>query len=263
MFRLFYVAMALLLSLPCFSQDSIPCSDSLHVDTIAIEQEHTYKLTTKNIVVPVAMVVVGYALTGCKQKKYLNDGILEISGGHRARIDDYAQYLPIMTNVIAGNLGVKHKHGLAERTVMTFNSALLMLCISRSIKHFTWERRPGDEGTNSFPSGHTATAFSGAELVRLEYGGATGIAAYSVAGLVGVLRIYNNKHWANDVLAGAGIGILSARIGYWLFPYEKKLFDKLFRTSRNRSNARNKCDFVLMPYYGEKQLCGCSLTLTL
>ena len=39
----------------------------------------------------------------------------------------------------------------------------------------------------------------------------------------GVLRIYNNRHWLNDVLAGAGIGILSARIGYWMLPVSRRI----------------------------------------
>ena len=33
------------------------------------------------------------------------------------------------------------------------------------------------------------------------------------------MRMYNNRHWASDVLAGAGVGILSASLTYWLAPY--------------------------------------------
>ncbi|MBQ7664284.1 MAG: phosphatase PAP2 family protein, partial [Bacteroidaceae bacterium] len=38
-----------------------------------------------------------------------------------------------------------------------------------------------------------------------------------------LLRMANNKHWVNDVLAGAGIGILSAKVGMWLLPWERRL----------------------------------------
>lgn len=75
-----------------------------------------------------------------------------------------------------------------------------------------------------FPSGHTATVFTGAELMRVEYGVGMGIGAYSVALGVAFLRLYNGRHWLNDVIAGAGIGILSARIGYWMFPLYQKWF---------------------------------------
>ena len=66
------------------------------------------------------------------------------------------------------------------------------------------------------------TAFMGAEILRREYGEeypGIAIAGYTVATGVGLMRIYNNRHWASDVLAGAGIGILSASLTYWLAPY--------------------------------------------
>ena len=48
---------------------------------------------------------------------------------------------------------------------------------------------------------------------------AIAVAGYTVATGIGFLRMYNNRHWASDVLAGAGIGILSASLMYWLAPY--------------------------------------------
>ena len=59
-------------------------------------------------------------------------------------------------------------------------------------------------------------------MLRREYGEdypGIAIAGYTVATGVGLLRIYNNRHWVSDVVAGAGIGILSASIMYWLAPY--------------------------------------------
>jgi membrane-associated phospholipid phosphatase len=35
--------------------------------------------------------------------------------------------------------------------------------------------------------------------------------AYSLATIVGLSRIYNNAHWASDVLAGAAIGFITAK----------------------------------------------------
>jgi membrane-associated phospholipid phosphatase len=91
-------------------------------------------------------------------------------------------------------------------------------------KYFVSEKRPDSNAHNSFPSGHSATAFVGAEMVRKEYGNAWGAGAYVVAGGIGFLRMYNDRHWLNDVLAGAGIGILAANAGYWILPAERKLF---------------------------------------
>ena len=65
----------------------------------------------------------------------------------------------------------------------------------------------------SFPSGHTTSAFAFAttissELARWQPGTrwTVGPVLYTGAALVGASRIYNNKHWASDVLAGAAIG---------------------------------------------------------
>ena len=58
----------------------------------------------------------------------------------------------------------------------------------------------------------------GAEILRREFGKEypwIAVAGYAVATLVGLMRISNNRHWAGDVLAGAGLGILSVSLVYW------------------------------------------------
>ncbi len=79
--------------------------------------------------------------------------------------------------------------------------------------------RPDGSNRHSFPSGHTATAFMTATMLNKEYGHKSpwiGIGAYSVATATGLMRMANNKHWLSDVLTGAGIGILSTELGYYL-----------------------------------------------
>jgi membrane-associated phospholipid phosphatase len=71
-----------------------------------------------------------------------------------------------------------------------------------------------------FPSGHTANAFRGAEIVHQELKFSHPILSYSgyvVATGVGLLRIYNKDHFLSEVIAGAGLGILSTKLTYWLF----------------------------------------------
>ena len=83
-----------------------------------------------------------------------------------------------------------------------------------------WEMRPDGTSANSWPSGHTATAFVGATLLHKEYGLTRSpwwsVAGYGVATATGVMRVLNNRHWVSDVMSGAGIGILSTELGYAL-----------------------------------------------
>lgn len=96
-----------------------------------------------------------------------------------------------------------------------------------AMKNITKVERPDGSARNSFPSGHTATAFMGAELLRREYWDVSpwiGVAGYAIAAGTGFFRMYNNRHWLTDVIAGAGIGILSVQAAYWLYPVISKTF---------------------------------------
>jgi membrane-associated phospholipid phosphatase len=65
----------------------------------------------------------------------------------------------------------------------------------------------GGRQFTSFPSGHTSAAFSVATALALEYKHSKWVPAisYTLAGLTGLSRIYQNRHWASDVLVGAAM----------------------------------------------------------
>jgi membrane-associated phospholipid phosphatase len=59
----------------------------------------------------------------------------------------------------------------------------------------------------SFPSGHTTQAFAVASVIAAHDGRLwVSVAAYGLAGSVGLARIHEDAHWASDVLAGAILG---------------------------------------------------------
>lgn len=150
----------------------------------------------------------------------------QLSQGTRCPADNVLQYLPAAGVYAFKFLGMPSAHsygGISLRLATTYAS---VAALTLSGKYLLVHRdRPDGSASNSFPSGHTATAFAGAEVLRLEYRQSSPLPAilgYTAATLTGALRIYNNRHWLSDVLAGAGIGILSAQFSYrlsdWLSP---------------------------------------------
>lgn len=71
----------------------------------------------------------------------------------------------------------------------------------------TIDRERPDGGGQSFPSGHTASAFAGTAFLQRRYGWSHGVPAYVVATFVGYSRVEAERHWTSDVIAGGAIGI--------------------------------------------------------
>ena len=60
----------------------------------------------------------------------------------------------------------------------------------------------------------------GAEIIRKElsdHNKALGLTGYAMAATTAVLRLYKNKHWLSDVVAGAVIGIAAVQLSYFIF----------------------------------------------
>ncbi len=138
----------------------------------------------------------------------------------RTKLDDYLMFSPAAGAFLLEATGVKGKHNMKDKFIIYGSSLALMTLTVTVLKNITQQLRPDGSKYNSFPSGHTATAFMSAEFLSSEYGFRSPwyrVAGYSLAGGTGVLRMYNNKHWFADVVAGAGIGILCTKFNYWVF----------------------------------------------
>ena len=135
-------------------------------------------------------------------------------------IDDYTQFFgpaAVVGLKLGGYEGRSDWPRLLASAGMGYG---IMALLVNTIKHTAKEMRPDGSTANSWPSGHTATAFVGATLLHKEYGLTRSpwwsVAGYSVATATGVMRVLNNRHWISDVLSGAGIGMLSGELGYAL-----------------------------------------------
>ena len=134
-------------------------------------------------------------------------------------VDDYLQYVPAITPVVLNLCGLESRHKFSRMLLLEGCSYLLGVGWLNAGKYGFALRRPDNSTANSFPSGHTFTAFTGAEILRREYGEEypwIAVAGYVAATLVGCMRVWHNRHWAGDVLSGAGLGILSVSLVYWV-----------------------------------------------
>lgn len=133
--------------------------------------------------------------------------------------DDYLQYAPAVVMLGLKGFGVESRSSWGRMLVSDAFSVAIMASVVNTIKYTAHVRRPDKSNYKSFPSGHTATAFMAAMMMHKEYGDRSpwySISAFTVATATGISRILNNRHWLSDVLAGAGIGILSTELGYYL-----------------------------------------------
>lgn len=147
-----------------------------------------------------------------------------IPGFHNS-FDDYLQYAPAGLAVGLKAAGYESRSSWTRMLVSDAFSVGIMAATVNGIKYTVSRPRPDGSQNNSFPSGHTATAFMSASILHKEYGWRSpwfSIGGYTAAALTGVSRLMNNKHWMTDVMAGAAIGIGSVHLGYFLA-------DKIFK----------------------------------
>ncbi len=108
----------------------------------------------------------------------------------------------------------------SEGSIQFTQSFLAAMATTYTLK-LTVDRERPNGGDMSFPSGHTSAAFSGAAFIQMRYGWLYGSMAYAGAAYVGWSRVVTENHHVEDVIAGAGIGIISAAI------FTKPYLDKI------------------------------------
>ena len=124
----------------------------------------------------------------------------EILGKSAAKLGDYWG--------IAGQFIILSRLKLGSDEFNYATSAIIAngLC-TYGIKFITGRIRPDGANRRSFPSGHTSSSFLAATIADDLYGSKIGVPAYLLAGLTGLSRIHDNKHYLSDVIFGASLGI--------------------------------------------------------
>ena len=197
-------------------------SVSLPVSPAAINVENYYKPLDDLSFAGVPLFLAG--IIAKKEKKSFRQDYDDEHSNTRlvtqfkTEIDNYTQFFgPALTLglKIGGVKGRSDWGRLGVSAAMTYG---FMAALVNGIKYTSKEMRPDGSTANSWPSGHTATAFAGATILHKEYGLTVSpwysVAAYGTATATGIMRILNNRHWVSDVLSGAGIGIMSGELAY-------------------------------------------------
>jgi membrane-associated phospholipid phosphatase len=235
MTRLYSYAVALFLILVLFQQVLVA-----QIDTIRFNKHYFKKYWTdsKAIVTSPAgwkqhdWVKLGILVSGTAALTLADQPVADFFQSHRNKTESY-----ISSNFLE-HFGAEHSiivmsgiftYGMLAKKPQAVSTALLALesfalasLVTRIPKTLVGRQRPDNwqgygpyaidgpfHGT-SFPSGHTTASFAVASVIATQYRDHTWIpiTAYSVATLAGLSRIYDNRHWLSDVVAGAAIGTL-------------------------------------------------------
>lgn len=219
------------------------------LDSALTKRSSASAIRFKSVIAPSILTVYGISSLVFEPIRDLdiswNRSMQEGKSVAQFRADDYILYIPAITVYALDMAGIKGQHNWKEQTGRLVLAHMLSTSIIAPAKMISNRSRPDGSDDHSFPSGHTTRAFVHAEFLWQEYKDVNpwlASSGYAFAAATGYLRMYNNRHWFSDVMAGAGIGILSTKVSYWLYPkISKAIFGKY------------KKYMVLMPGFQQKQ----------
>lgn len=179
----------------------------------------------KRFALPLALVGAGFVGLGSNHSldydAEIHEDILEDYADFNTSVDNHTLFIPLVAVYGLNIAGIKGEHNLVELSIIALTSEFITSTITNNLKTLTREIRPDGSSADAFPSGHTSSAFSKATILWVEYRNKNiwyGVGGYALASATGALRMLNKRHWLSDVLAGAGVGILSTQAVYAIYP---------------------------------------------
>lgn len=214
-------------------------------DSVSTLKKPYHETFLKKTILPTSLILTGIALNkSAFEKEFAKNVRNSVGNDFSFAIDDYIQYIPMVEMYGADILGVQAKNHWFDQTKYLAISQLTTALIVQSLKFGLNKTRPNN-GSHSFPSGHTSQAFTGATVLFQEFKETNPLLAYSgfaFSTTTGAYRIMNNAHWLSDVVTGAGIGILVVNLVYYIEPLK----------NFNPFKKDNTTSFI--PYYYENEV---------
>lgn len=194
-------------------------------DTLSnLEAPNGHYLKPAALIIPGTFLIYGGLKPFVNGIQRLDDSIYSNIKAHHpgfhTNAEEYLMWAPSASIYLLDAFKVKTQHTFKEHLIIDAGSIIItggigytMRLVSRHISAYTTHN-------TEFPSGHTANAFRSAEIFHQELKGRSPLLSYSgyiIATSVGITRIYKQAHLLSEVLAGAGLGIISTKLTYWIF----------------------------------------------
>lgn len=193
------------------------------------------KLSYKHFIIPATLIAGGSLLLGSPLNADLQERSRAVTGENFHSGADNAFPLIPIAQIYAGKyLGFRPKNTVLHQSIDIVVANALTLAVVETTKYLAKEERPDQSDNLSFPSGHTAIAFTNAALLFHEYQESNfwyASSGFLFATATGVFRMANNRHYASDVLTGAGIGLASGILVSYYNPFQSIRFGKNSKTT--------------------------------
>ncbi|WP_407946995.1 phosphatase PAP2 family protein [Parabacteroides sp. PH5-16] len=177
-----------------------------------------YRFKPTRFILPAALITAGAIGTAVDGWNDFHLFTRKDSIHYNIKVDDYLEW-GMLGWVFVCDLMGKEKHNFVDQLFIVALAEGLNAGFVQGLKRVVDTTRP-DGARYSFPSGHTANAFLGAHVAFKEFKDSSPVLAYSgyaIAAFVAGTRVYKNRHWIADVVAGAGFGILSVELSYLIY----------------------------------------------
>lgn len=211
------------------------------VDSLTVSK----KLSYKSFIIPTAFIATGAILLNSEFNNDIQTKTNSIFGsGFRSKADNVFPLIPIGQIYAGKYLGFQPKTNFRNQTVNILLANTATVVVVEIAKRIAKRERPDLSDNLSFPSGHSAVAFTNATLLYYEYKDSNfwyASSGFLFAGATAAFRIANDKHYASDVLTGAGIGLASGIIFSHISPL------KSFRVSK-----KSKATAFIYPQLGNQ-----------